>query len=796
MDHLPHPQDSALPPVKVPCYDKFKYDGGSFTDFPIRCGFDKSGFPWGEFHSVPRDDQTAFFQAWLFFGALHEFFGGLDLEQFIDRTNGTVTTAALPNVAQKWQKGQPLFSKKQKFAEFQRVNKCLQEMRDTVSFLNHIRSTDGSFVSAVSEEVCHSIIVLGLTLDEIRNYHHGFTPDGGMDDEERLSALVGAWPTSRLARKRLESGGLCKSSASKLEKYIFSTGMVYCGSMKSFGRTVDHSGCLENRCNAEDVDEATYRTAHARGCFCHDHLDACTHADRCEHTDPLLDEISRILADGNFPVISLTKSKSSYEIKIGVEAYKKSISYTAITHVWADGLGNPDGNTLPRCQFSRLYSLLDTLSDRTEGLSLARNAWTRFSKKDSVYLWMDTLCIPREKTLRRKAINLMYSVYQKATKVLLLDESLLSISSKRPMEELCFRVTVSPWMRRAWTLQEGALASTLFVQFEDGPLHIESAIESLARRTSGTESYNITLMESCITLRYVQSCRPGMDDTQLTLVHSGLIDRSTTHEEDKELCMAIMLACDMQPIQEAKGEERTKRVYEQMEFVPDSFFWHRHACLSFPGFRWAPKNLWSTGASGSMSRSRLHMKDGRLIVQAPGMVYRARSHYMTKPSPHIRDSKTGKWYNLRWHEGENYEHIASKSQTGWTVLAIILKTGVMASPRKEGVVISLEWAWQAKSLPEFSNFIQSRGDKLDGVFIGRALLEELDQEDTTKLSGQKAKHKDVEQMREDIRTGKTRVEDVETEPDERLRRILLEDDDSWWVFDGEMLDERQMWRVE
>jgi hypothetical protein len=169
---------------------------------------------------------------------------------------------------------------------------------------------------------------------------------------------------------------------------------------------------------------------------------------------------------------------------------------------------------------------------------------------------------------------------------------------------------------------------------------------------------------------------------------------------------------------------------------------------------------------------------------------------MTKPSPHIRDSKTGKWYNLRWHEGEAYEHIASKSQTGWTVLAIILKTRVMASPIKEGVVISLEWAWQAKSPPEFYDLIQSRAEKLDGVFVGRALLEELDQEDTAKLSGQKAKHKDIEQMREDIRTGKTRFEDLETEPDEKLRRILLEDDDSWWVFDGEMLDQRQMWSVE
>ncbi len=165
MDHLPHPQDAAYPPVKVPYYSKFKYDGGSFTDFATRCGFSKSGFQWGDFNSVPWEDHTAFFQAWLFFGALCEFFGGLDLELLVDRANNTVSTAALPNVAQKWQKSLPLFGKKRKLEEFRRVNRCLKEMRDMVAFLNHIRPRDGSKLSSVTEEVCHSIIVLGLTLE-------------------------------------------------------------------------------------------------------------------------------------------------------------------------------------------------------------------------------------------------------------------------------------------------------------------------------------------------------------------------------------------------------------------------------------------------------------------------------------------------------------------------------------------------------------------------------------------------------------------------------------------------------
>ena len=537
------------------------------------------------------------------------------------------------------------------------------------------------------------------------------------------------------------------------------------------------------------MDEATYQTVHANGCPCREASDDPRHDQRCEHLGPVLEDVAKILIGGNFPVVELTKMKGSDGISISVEPYRKSVSYTAITHVWADGLGNPRSNTLPRCQCSRLYELLSHLSDRMEGLSLARNALSRFSKRATVYVWIDTLCIPHVKELRKQAINLMYSVYQKATKVLLLDESLLQVSSSRPLEELCFRITISPWMRRAWTLQEGALANTLFIQLADGPIHVQSAIDSLARRAKGTESYNITLMESCIILQYLESCRLGVDESQVTIVHSGLIDRSTSHEEDKKLCLAIMLGCNMQRIQEAKGEERTKRIYEQMQYIPDSFFWHRHACLSIQGFSWAPKNIWHAHANGSMARNRLQMRNGRLQVKAPSVVYRSRSHYVSKQAHHIRDVKSEKWYTLMLHENEPFEQIASQSRAEWTTLAVILKAGVLASSQCEGIVISLDWAQDTDSLSKSLETINSPKQEVKGSFVGRALFVELDQKATAKLASMKATHKDIEQMRADIRSGKQSIEDMEEVRGPTLRRMLLEDDDSWWVFDGVVLNE-------
>ena len=691
-----------------------------------------------------------------------------------------MTTAALPRLVQQWQKITP-FSRGHKLAAYQKLNLCLKEVRDTILALDSSRNQNGPSRSNLSEEVALSIIVLGLTLEQTQDYHDGLSPNGGLSPEERQSVLVGDWPISEFARTRLDAAGLCKPEISRLQKFIFATGMLYIGSMQSTGRVIDHSRCSEVRCAAEDVDEKTYRTAHAR---------TCDQAERCKYVGPLLADIASVIEAGSFPVLALTKTESSADVEIRVEAYRKSISYTAITHVWKDGLGNPRENTLPRCQMSRFHQLLTSLNDRNEGLSLTRAALSRFSKKSTVYIWQDTLCIPLDDRLRKKAISNMYDVYKKATKVLLLDQSLLNISSELPDEELCFRITASPWMRRAWTLQEGGLARSLFVQFADKQVHVQTLIENLFQRTKGPESYNITLMESCITLRYIQECGES-NENQLITVHGGLRDRSTSKPPDKEICLATML-CEMPRILDAKGETRTQRIYEQLNFIPSSFFWHKQPCLSIAGYRWAPKDIFSTFANGSAAASRLEMKDGRLSVQAPGLIYRARSHYLAKRATHIRDVEDGRWYSLIWHEGELSKELASKSQTGRTVLAILLKERIMNSLRKEGVVISLDWAFGACSWKELSELIQARG-VIRGEFVGRAILEQLEQADMNKLQGQKEKHQGLEEMRKAIRTGKQEIED---DVGPQLRRILEEDDDDWWVFEGEMIGPQQRWSVE
>lgn len=219
MDHLPYPQDSPVPPVSIPYYNKFIFGDGDFADFPTRCGFDKTGFAWGDFSSVPRDDHTAFFQAWLFFGLIHECLGA-PAEEFIDPRSGTITTERLPYWGQRWRKGLPYFSRTKRLAEYNRVQKCLKEACAVLTSLDHVKLRQQE-KSNLGEEVAFSIAVLGVTLDQIFTDYDLQTHIGGAEEELRqLSSATALWPTTELARKRLEAAGWCKSEALRLERYV------------------------------------------------------------------------------------------------------------------------------------------------------------------------------------------------------------------------------------------------------------------------------------------------------------------------------------------------------------------------------------------------------------------------------------------------------------------------------------------------------------------------------------------------------------------------------------------------
>lgn len=60
-----------------------------------------------------------------------------------------------------------------------------------------------------------------------------------------------------------------------------------------------------------------------------------------------------LLRSQKIPLLNITQTDEDLEsLQVEVVAHTPDTRYVAISHVWADGLGNPMGNSLPTCQLS------------------------------------------------------------------------------------------------------------------------------------------------------------------------------------------------------------------------------------------------------------------------------------------------------------------------------------------------------------------------------------------------------------------------------------------------------------
>ncbi|KAJ9602659.1 hypothetical protein H2200_012853 [Cladophialophora chaetospira] len=254
------------------------------------------------------------------------------------------------------------------------------------------------------------------------------------------------WELDNALRWRLLCAGWCPGEIAILEKkMIHSTSTYLLGTWDRLFLTKDHTKCTVEICLANNIDESIYETKHVSPeCKCyHQGEDDGTAA-----------TIACILESGSIPVIQVLASGEDTAISV-----RKSTDaiYVAISHVWSDGLGNPTNNTLPDCQLRKLQ-------DYVNGLYPERS--------QPVCFWIDTICVPREMNLRKRAIQLMADTYRGSDKVLVVDSWLRQTGfTGHPSLDLLI-VKACTWGDRLWTLQESILAKRdqLHFQTDDGPV--------------------------------------------------------------------------------------------------------------------------------------------------------------------------------------------------------------------------------------------------------------------------------------------------------------------------------------
>ncbi|KAF7377929.1 Het domain protein [Mycena sanguinolenta] len=374
----------------------------------------------------------------------------------------------------------------------------------------------------------------------------------------------------------LETRGWCQFDESLIKAHGF-TVQAYAYTCDPFNRGGGeaHRTCTMWDCTVNNIDTENYTNKHVS--------EMCA----CSHIRPLYEDVAACLSSGQIPVMV------PHDAGL-VVLPSTNVPYIAISHVWADGLGSHTEKGLPQCQIERLTTMLRSLDVGT-----------------ATAFWIDGLCIPADRVLRKKAIGLMAQTYYDATAVLVLDAGILACSSYAPLEEQLLRVVTSGWMQRLWTFQEALLARKLFFAFSDEFVNADDLCTTVSGEGNihghlphplltplDKDIYNLGLVRR-MRCKNPDVGRPSIDKPAPSLlmvaeVSRSLIWRSTSKPEDKTLAIAGLLGADAKELVDIdNADERMKALLLRAIRLPPDIIFYSLKKLDASGFKWAPRSLMS-----------------------------------------------------------------------------------------------------------------------------------------------------------------------------------------------------------
>lgn len=632
-------------------------------------------FPYSVYenlHPSPVKELESFCQTWLFFGILNEVLGSAYREDDFIRPDPSClgkTILYSNNV-------QPLLELSCT-AYFVDEPKKEQRQRTLEHFIACIRSS-GQIFSVITAKPdfdwrikCAMAAVFEAVIFEVRRASKEPVPMPSWANlffnEDILQQMLSAgWCPSEIARAK--------------DKFVCLQSLAFLSRMNRSEIPRDHSVCTSSLCSAYQITTTTYQPKHR-----HSHC-------RCDEAAPNIKEIYNALQKGELPLLELTQTNGTLEsLNIEVVTYTPETPYVAISHVWADGLGNPSENSLPRCQLSHLLKLVDTLRTSTP-FFFDPDTPALHAEDRPLLIWLDTLCCPVSPSeAKGLAIAEMRRTYESSKHVLLLDAGLQQYSRHEiSCVEALARVFSSGWMSRLWTLQEARLARTLWVQFKDGPVDIDELYMKLTQIERDVRflpfTNDMVSQYNSIRSKYPRAFFSPDWDAEKTVgillseLEFALHHRSVSMAEDEAICISTLMDLPLSkivavapPTAQARMGRFWELVAEKYGGIPQQILAFEQPKLSQPGKRWAPASLLTLEDRNSdLVRTRiLHwnnpilgkpINDAGLLVTFPGFKL-----HLRKPkdgmirNPWIAIEQLPEWHLLfTATTGERYD-IASLS---------------------------------------------------------------------------------------------------------------------------------------
>lgn len=528
-------------------------------------------------------DIDSLLQSWLFFGLIEETIGALlkryrtpdSLQQLVDTStagNPVISTYCLREDFHEIHQSlhdldaEEIEVHKQRATEL--VNLTYRKLRTELDQTRRLafKPSTAAHPGAKQSLITLSILCLCVYLSSLFGVHDVMR-------EKRFEYLEQGLLEARMLRD-----GWCPSQVKRLSRALLPPSLYLVANMRRPDPHIDHAmtdatagrqSCTGYQCFANQVSLEDYKTKHDTACT----LDAS--GATCGFLAADHRQMFEWLKKGTLPLALYTDDPPNLRMYSSAACTR----YVAISHVWAQGLGNQDTNALPRCQLRRLSAMVNELYPPSQR---------------PVPFWIDTLSCPTEpEEATSLAIVQMRNTYSGADKVLVLDSYLNMDTARMSDAEMLLRIFCSGWTRRLWTLQEGALARDAYFRFRDTNLNL-AAVRARVRADSQGASLDVEEVFEELCLGWFSSnAQPSTVGQRLIVIARAVRHRATSVAEDEALCLGTLAGIDMKLLVDPKvpPQERMRVFWEQFEAPPSMVVFWEGGNLDEIGYRWAPKSF-------------------------------------------------------------------------------------------------------------------------------------------------------------------------------------------------------------
>ena len=405
-------------------------------------------------------------------------------------------------------------------------------------------------ITRITPAISRLMDALGTAKDQI----HAFSGD-------RIVSYDGLPNCKREREHRLTRRGWCPYLIRNCETSMYYSVLDWLDGSGQICTSKGHEKCTSLECKRNNIDAGTYKTLHR------------TETCRCPTIKPDLKSVLDIVDRNEIPIMEVVGS-SPVRLKVKAQSSRHPGDYFAISHVWVDGLGSTTEVGLPECQVKRLGDLAKSANESSDHA-----------------IWIDSLCIPKAETQRRKSIRLLRDVYRNAKKVLVIDKVIRQCKKETNVESLLWSIISSPWMQRLWTYQESYLATTILFELADSSFLSLDQTYPMSGLPKAAQVVRTGLVQ------YLNSLRPdkvltGHRKTNIGEVAMAMNWRSTSRNGDETLAIAALLDVDSDELAKLPSEERMRKFLLLVKNMPHDIIFFEGERLMRP-FAWAPRTLMS-----------------------------------------------------------------------------------------------------------------------------------------------------------------------------------------------------------